>query len=177
MPKVGSPSRSDSYVFIGVDPGQTGSIGMVDAHGKILVLELMPETEAEIFALIMRHREFAKAENCFGIVELVHSMKDQGVASSFKFGMNFGMVRMAMAAADISFELESPQKWIKALGIPPKPKNMNYQQGKERLRQVARRMFPKFALWNQPRTVTLQRQVTDGLLIAERCRRKHKGIQ
>src|ERR1700733_7692686 len=45
------------------------------------------------------------------IVELVASRPGQGVASVFKLGSGFGMVRGVIAACGIPMHLVSPSKW------------------------------------------------------------------
>jgi Holliday junction resolvasome RuvABC endonuclease subunit len=92
-------------------------------------------------------------------------MPKQGVASSFKFGVNYGIVRMALTAAGIPFEEVTPQAWQKALGITHRKKTETPSEWKNRLRARAQQLFP---------SVSLTLATADALLIAEYCRRINK---
>jgi crossover junction endodeoxyribonuclease RuvC len=49
------------------------------------------------------------------ILEQVHSMPKQGVASSFSFGEGLGMWEGIVAALGLPLEMVSPQRWKKAV--------------------------------------------------------------
>lgn len=50
-------------------------------------------------------------------IELVHSMPNQGVASTFSFGQRFGELIGIAEALDIPYELVQPRQWQKHLGL------------------------------------------------------------
>jgi crossover junction endodeoxyribonuclease RuvC len=100
------------------------------------------------------------------MIEKVHSMPKQGVASSFKFGRGYGGLRMALIAAGIPFEEVTPQAWQKALAIPKRSKTETPVQWKNRLKALAQQLYPDIK-------VTLK--LADALLIATYCQRKHTG--
>lgn len=54
-------------------------------------------------------------ENVFdlGVVEKVHSMPGQGVASTFKFGVGYGQLLGLMSGIYLPIELVTPQAWKK----------------------------------------------------------------
>lgn len=100
--------------FVAADPGgKSGSIAAITPTG--LVTHNMPDTQKDILDLF-RSLCFSEDGKSFAILESVHSMPGQGVSSSFKFGQNFGHLEMALLAAEIPYELATPQKWMKALG-------------------------------------------------------------
>ena len=107
------------------------------------------------------------------MIEKVHSFPGQGVASSFKFGMGFGGLIMALVSSGIPFEFVTPRVWQKAMGITPREKSNRSDftesktQFKNRLKAKAQQLFP---------AVRVTLKTSDALLIAEYCRRKHKGI-
>ncbi len=160
MPK---PLRTNLLIaYIGVDPGQEGGIASIT--GNTICLGAMPATRRdrwEVFETI--------ALTCPGVavLEKVHSMPKQGVASSFKFGQNYEAMAMALTAADIPFEEVTPQAWQKALGISPRKKTETQTQFKNRLKQFAQQLFPN-------ENITLA--TCDALLIALYCKRKHEGV-
>ena len=145
--------------YVGIDPGQSGGIavlcgGTVDAHK-------MPETERDIWQI------FKDVEMpCIAVIEKVHSMPDQGVASSFKFGRGYGFLRGCLIAGGIPFEEVTPQAWIKGLAIPSKAKTETRTQWKNRLKAMAQQLYPDLK-------VTLA--TADALLIATYNKRKHEG--
>lgn len=137
--------------YIGIDPGQSGGIAII-GPGSINAVK-MPETERDLWDVM----KMAKNLDCFAVIERVHSMPRQGVASSFKFGMSYGALRMALVASGIPFEDVTPQKWMKALGcLTGGDKNVSKQR--------AQSLFPQ---------IKVTHAIADSLLIAEYCRRTY----
>ena len=96
-------------VFIGIDPGGSGGAAMLDSAGAIIdVAKFKPMTLRDMADLF---EEWATYPGTKAIIEKVHSMPKQGVSSTFKFGENFGMLQMALAAYHIEFDYVTPQKW------------------------------------------------------------------
>lgn len=103
---------------IGVDPGQSGGFGVMEwtvsdtkRTGPIQARAYkMPDTERDVYELI--HGLYPD----FCIIEAVHSMPKQGVASSFKFGKSYGFLRGCLIGIGIPFEEVTPQKWQTTLG-------------------------------------------------------------
>lgn len=52
------------------------------------------------------------------VLEDVHSMPGQGVASMFSFGRSLGVIETALAASRIPFDPVRPNVWKKALRVP-----------------------------------------------------------
>jgi len=161
MPK---PPRVCYYV--GIDPGQSGGIVIMSSSTtyRTIQVEVIPATERDIWELLTR----LTGALCTAVIEKVHSMPGQGVASTFKFGVGYGGLRMALIAAGIPFEEVTPRSWQKALGIPPKKKAESNSRWKNRLKAKAQQLFPRVE------GITLK--TADALLIAEYCRRKHEGL-
>ena len=68
------------------------------------------------------------------IVEQVASRPGQGVASAFKFGSGFEIVRGVIAASGVPLHLVSPAKWKRAYGL---------DADKEKSRALALRLWPE----------------------------------
>lgn len=85
------------------------------------------------------------------IVEKVHSMPGQGVASTFKFGKGYGSLLGILAGLSIPVELVTPQAWKKIV-LAGSPKD------KDAAIAYVRRRFP------------------DVPIVPERCRKPHDGI-
>lgn len=163
MPK---PTTTKSVIYVGVDPGMKG--GLVSIFGNDVRATPMPETERDVWDWFDAVPPFATA-----MIESVHSMPKQGVASSFTFGKGYGGLRMALTAARIPFETADPRTWQKFLGIPPRKKTESKLQFKSRLRAFAQRFFPRLEIWTWGKGKQLA--VCDALLLALYCQRKSEG--
>lgn len=136
-------------VVIGIDPGQSGGIAVL--RGGYAVARRMPETERDLFeALREVCLDRTKRPPDLVVIEAVHSMPKQGVASSFKFGMNYGALRMAITALGVPWDTVSPSEWQKKMRCQTKgDKNIT--------KALAQRMFPQ---------LTITHAIADALLIA-----------
>jgi hypothetical protein len=139
--------------FLGVDPGGSGGFALVFPNAPAEAWK-MPETDAEIWALVSELRHRARG----AVIELVGPGKEGGRASMFKFGGSYFGLRMALTAAGIPFTLATPQKWKRAVdGFLIAPKATPTEK-KRRAREVAGRMFPHLKVTNA---------TADALLIAQ----------
>lgn len=149
-----------SHVYIGVDPGQSG--GLVALHRHSVLADKMPSTEGDIWKWF----EDAKRLGIpVAIIEAVHAFPGQGVASAFKFGVGYGGLRMALKGNGISFEQVAPTIWQRSFIFSRKRDESN-TAWKNRLKGIAQQLFPD---------VNVILATADALIIAEYCRRKHKG--
>lgn len=143
-------------LFGGIDPGQMGGISVLKENGEPFDIpfsfcEKTLDDIAEEFIQLSKFDIFCTIEN-------VHSMPRQGVASSFKFGMNTGILHGMLAALKIKSMPASPQKWQKEMGCLTRgDKNVS--------KAMAQRLWPKLKITHS---------IADSLLIAEYCRRMNK---
>jgi crossover junction endodeoxyribonuclease RuvC len=96
---------------IGIDPGRSGAAVVYD--GTTTALIRLSETERDIWDFIDQH---SSGELPRALLERVHSMPGQGVASSFRFGECYGFLRGCLIAAGVPFRTITPQKWQRRLG-------------------------------------------------------------
>lgn len=135
-------------IIIGIDPGQSGAAAYI-SNGVIEFVKLA-NTERDISDFLREHQDAS-----FAYIEKVHSMPKQGVASSFKFGANYGFLRGCLIAHGIPFEEVTPQKWQKAMGCMSRgDKNVTKAR--------AQQLFPE---------IKITHAIADALLIAEYGRR------
>jgi crossover junction endodeoxyribonuclease RuvC len=137
--------------IIGIDPGWSGGIAYIGKMG----------VEAEAFTNMTEHDIWKTiTEYCHKDVicymEKVHSMPAQGVASSFKFGHNYGFVRACVMSTLTAIVDVSPMKWQGSLGCLTKG-NKNVTKAR------AQQWFPK---------IKVTHGIADALLIAEYGRRE-----
>ena len=101
-------------IIIGIDPGTRGV--MCVHYTSTGVYEHIP------LADIMRVRTDLEAArvvgDCFAVIEDVHSMPGQGVATTFKFGFNTGMVVGMVIQSGIPYTRAAPQRWQRVMWCP-----------------------------------------------------------
>ena len=124
-------------MIIGIDPGFTGAIAFLNRN-KLLIQDLP-------IRLIMKkkqidERKFAaiiKDAPCidYAAIEDVHSMPNQGVASTFTFGYNAGILLGVLAAHNIKILKVRPNVWKPALGL---------DRDKKKSLVLARKVFPDY---------------------------------
>jgi hypothetical protein len=122
-----------STCVMGIDPGVSGAVAFYFAdHPNGVIAEDVPIAGGQVdpVALTALIRNFAPT---VAMVELVHSMPKQGVASAFNFGMAFGVVRGVIGALQIPLHLATPGKW---------KKHFRLTSDKEQSRELAIRLFP-----------------------------------
>jgi len=126
---------------IGIDPGQTGGIAMVNEDGLADATRYPGDIPSATAFISMLRKEYGRPR--LAIIEKVHSMPKQGVASSFKFGENFGSWQGIMAARNVPYLLVTPHAWQKEMlrDAPRKGRTT-----KERSLEVARQLFPDIDL-------------------------------
>lgn len=140
-------------IFFGIDPGKLGGIAIINERGEAWAHK-MPETCADLSELIISETADNEA---FAIMERVHSMPNQGVASCFTFGQGYGQLEMALVCCGVPHEKITPQKWQKALGcMTGGDKNVSKRKAQE--------LFPK---------IKCTHSISDALLIAHYAKNHH----
>ena len=111
---------------VGIDPGLRGAIAALDTAGGIVGLWPMPVAGGEVHAAgladLLRSLRCLDNHQDIGHVclEKVGAMPKQGVASTFRFGTGWGMVRGVCAALSVPVTLVPPTVWKPRvlLGLP-----------------------------------------------------------
>jgi crossover junction endodeoxyribonuclease RuvC len=160
-------------IYIGIDPGLNGAVGVIGeqaGNGCPRVFDT-PTLTIEGEKTKRRYNTAAMAEllapyagnreHVLVVLESVHSMPKQGVASSFCFGQGLGMWQGIIAALGLPLEMPSPQRWKKEIMA-------DQGRDKDAARFKAIQLFPTLA-------TQLSRVKDDGraeaLLMAEYGRR------
>jgi crossover junction endodeoxyribonuclease RuvC len=176
-------------IYIGIDPGLNGAVAVINENvlgntevdGFRYLVEVFdtPTMEiessgkvrnkyntaamAELLSPYLEIPPFATGRSLV-VLESVHSMPKQGVASSFTFGEGLGMWKGIIAAYRLPLELPSPQRWKKLMMA-------DMGKDKDASRLKATQLFPVLA-------GKLSRKKDDGraeaLLMAEYGRRLRK---
>ena len=143
-------------VYIGIDPGKNGGIGIIEESGFILTRPFSEEF------LLNELGHYSDNCPCKCILEHVHAMPKQGVSSTFNFGMNFGFIQGVLKAYSIPYELVTPQKWKKEFSCTS-DKNTSIN--------VCKRLFPGVCLKASERCRKDHDGMAEALLMAEYGRR------
>jgi len=97
-------------------------------------------------------------------IEKVHSFKGQGIASSFSFGMGYGMLQGLCEGVGWGYQLVTPQAWKKLILA-------GTQKDKGAACQYVHKLFPDVDLKATPRCKTDHDGMADAICMAEFGRR------
>ena len=114
--------------IIGVDPGASGAVAILERDGQLVHVFEMPSVELivnnkakrrispEMLAADLR---LYAVKATIAYVEQVNAMPGQGVTSMFAFGQAFGIVQGVLAGLAIPAQLVPPSKWKKWQNLSP----------------------------------------------------------
>lgn len=127
-------------MIVAVDPGITGSAAaLCPKRGFVDVIDLptSPAGKRREIDVIVFHRWLNRVRPHRIVMENVHSMPNQGVSSTFSFGVAVGMLKgMCLLWTGRGLELVEPQVWKAYFQLGP---------DKEESRQLALKLFPETA--------------------------------
>lgn len=125
---------------LGIDPGLSGAIAFYfPSEPALIKADDVPVAGNEIDVATLAQR-LAQMRPDVCIIERVGAMPKQGVASTFKFGVAFGMVRGVVAAAGIPMHLVTPPVW---------KRHFHLDSDKEKARALALRLWPSSACFSR----------------------------
>lgn len=142
--------------IIGVDPGITGAIALLNDKYKLLELEDIPtlvervvngkakrcinykKLQLILIAWLAEHGELV------AYVEDVHSMPAQSVQSMFNMGHTFGAIKAVLSCENITINYVSPLRWKKHLNLEL-GSHLKSNEKKEISRQCAIKTYPNHA--------------------------------
>jgi crossover junction endodeoxyribonuclease RuvC len=139
--------------YLGVDPGASGALALVDEHGGHVATCRLSETLADVAAWLEHRRGLHGI--AFATLERVGAFPGQGVSSMFKFGQSAGFLEGLLVALRIPYALVGPSVW---------QTKMNCRTGGDKnvSKAAAQRLWPHVAITHA---------TADALLIAEYTRR------
>lgn len=148
--------------FLGIDPGKSGGIAVVDELGILVLAAKMPDTVGDLLELLRAWGPTATRPAAVGMLERVNAgvfgggkIGRMGVSSAFTFGRGIGRLETALQACMIPFDQVAPAVWQQALGCRSGG-DKNITKGR------AQQLFP---------LATVTHAIADALLLAEFCRR------
>lgn len=155
--------------YLGFDPGKKGFMCIYNAkysgytHYPLFDGNRLNRDMLEVL------KKLSKTYDIMAVVEQVHSMPHQGVASTFSFGTNYGMILGALEALGIPYTTVTPGKWQKsiceAVDKAANTKQLHYN--------AARRLFPDIDFRRSERCKTFDDNKVDATLICLYARRRN----
>lgn len=140
-------------LYLGIDPGVSGGLAIVDDEGVLLHTEPMPPTRRKLRDAIALWSDTSVLDIT---IELVASSPQMGVVSAFSFGKGVGGVLGVIAGMGLDDPQEvAPQRWQRIMAARTGgEKNIS--------KRVAQALHPK---------ARITHAVADAILIAECGRR------
>ncbi|KAB0668962.1 Holliday junction endonuclease [Oryzomonas sagensis] len=135
-------------IILGIDPGIKGGVAWCWDNGESVKSHPMPATRKQLYQLLRDNLAGAKLK---AVVESVHSMPKQGVASTFKFGKGYGEVLGILTALGAEIIEPTPQAWKKVVLA-------GTDKSKDAAIQVAENLYPEINL------------------VPKGCRKPHDGM-
>lgn len=125
---------------MGIDPGASGAVAFYfpEFPARIGVYDV-PVVDGEINCAALSDLIKQHAPE-MAVIELVGPMPKQGVSSTFKFGVAYGMARGVVGSLLIPQTYVSPSKWKKHFGLSSE---------KEKARELAISLWPACGLFHR----------------------------
>ena len=112
-------------IIIGIDPGVSGAISILDNKKVIEVFDMPTMIDgkknkkqvngAQVTNIIKERLN--KNQEIIVVVEHVNAMPGQGVTSMFNFGQSFGVIKGICSALSIPIYFVRPMKWKKYFNL------------------------------------------------------------
>jgi crossover junction endodeoxyribonuclease RuvC len=112
-----------TQAYVGIDPGITGAIGLLidDVMGVVDVptfTKLDGKTDYDFYKMFkLLGAVGMSSSRVYLSLEKQQAMPKQGVSSTFGIGRGYGAWEALCWATTPDFEIVSPRKWKKALGL------------------------------------------------------------
>lgn len=128
--------------IIGVDPGASGAIAILEDNGQLVQVFDMPSVELQVRGkakrrvapeMLASELRLYNVQGTVAVVEQVSAMPGQGVSSMFAFGQAYGLVLGVLAGLWIPTSTVTPSAWKKALKL---------NTGKDAARAKAAQLWP-----------------------------------
>lgn len=147
-------------VSIGIDPGKTGAIAVMDDDGILCLEQFNVDKYVDVLSYVVQSTSAKDIKVC---LEKVGAMPGQGVVSMFNFGHNLGVIEGILSALRIPYQMVPPQTWKKEFSLTG---------DKARSVEVCEKLFPGVDLRATERSRKPSDGLAEALLLAEYARRK-----
>lgn len=144
-------------IYIGIDPGKSGAMAVIDGVGNIIALTPF---DMEEYRRVLTNLPLG--DNAICCLEKVGAMPNQGVSSTFSFGENYGFIQGMLFAFYIPYQLVTPRKWKSAFSLNAEKADSI---------RVCKQLFPSANLKRTDRCKTDHDGMAEALLMAEYAKR------
>lgn len=144
-------------IFAGIDPGLQGAVAIVDS-GKLLDMQLLSPmlNLGHLIDYLQRHRVRVVG------LEKAQAMPRQGIASTFQYGLGFGIILGQLQVACLPHRLIHPVRWTKWAHSGCKAA----ADAKQRSKEAVTRLFPGVSFLATPKCRVPHAGLVDAALIA-----------
>lgn len=126
-------------IVLGIDPGVSGAWAVYDTTTATVFAADAPTIGKDLDAASFA-AEILKWKPDRAVIERVGPMPNQGLSSTFRFGVAYGVVQGIVASQNIPVEFVMPGKWKSHYGfasaLPPGPMRKNDLKEKSRRRAI-----------------------------------------
>ena len=149
--------------LIGIDPGKTGAVAVINKLYATQMVKVFdcPETIPAMAQIIRPYAVY-----CVAAIEKVNAYYKSSAKSAFSFGENFGAWQAILAAHNIPYHFVTPRTWQKCVFDSAK----RLDNPKKQTVELAERMFPEIVFKTKRGRLIDGR--ADAVLIAEWLRRQ-----
>ena len=164
-----------SQYFIGLDVGLSGGIVVIDETQKIIGKWIMPtikskgKTEYNVQEIvdIFTRINGSLINSCWHVIlEKEHARPISGKRASFMLGFGYGLMQGILESLHVSYEIVSPQDWMKELNINSKDEKGSIK--------YCQRMFPNEDFRATERCTVIHDGITDALCMSLIAYRRNK---
>lgn len=114
-------------VFVGVDPGASGYICILEPLSQtIKFIENKAKFASDIFNEVIDTLASFRCERI--MIEEVHSLHGMSAKSNFSFGWNTGEIHMLLALTGYPVETVQPKAWQKRVGVEKVPPGLTQSE-------------------------------------------------
>ena len=154
-------------IYIGCDPGSvSGAVGALHPNGDYLDSFMIEHQDKHILPMVFKNmilRLVDPKEGAEICCEAVHSMPNQGVASTFQFGRAVGVITAVCELTNYPLHMVRPQVW---------KKHFHLSSDKDEALDCARMLWPEAPLKRKK-----DNNLAEALLIGEYWRQQVKGLR
>lgn len=144
--------------ILGIDPGITGGISIIDEQSNLICSFRMPikkidgKNKVDSSAI---HQELKDHDISLAIIEKVGARPGQGVVSMFSFGDAYGSVRAIAEILSDNVHYITPQKWRSGQGLS--------KLSKEQIAAIAFKHFNDQNIYGRKNSKTGKHAIRDGI--------------
>ena len=165
------PLEAEGRYWVGIDPGNTGGLAVVDEYGDVMgwtrmpILKVGKKTEIDIKKLkdFLPYPIIGETHKIKVVIEEVTSF-GMGRTSAFTFGKNVGVLLGVVGTLGFPILRPRPQQWQKVM-LDGLPKGEDIKSSST---AMARRLYPQM---DDLLSVKANQGIADAVLMAEWARR------